>query len=156
MSRHCFSIAVLAIFLVILAAPGVGIAKDGPSGNQALAADTLQGFQYQAARIRAEMAPNRRYAELSESDLQAVERALNEIHYMLERAESLAAMNPAQKTKLASLQERVNAILTENAKEELVCERVKLTGSNRYEQVCMTAHERKRRQEQARDKFNRR
>lgn len=164
MSKHHFGAILLAMVLALAAIPGSVIAAGSASTTQALSAQTLQKFQREAARIRAEMAPGKRHAGLDESEMQTIERTLNELQYLFESAGSVDAMNPPQKTKLASLQERVNAILsasvdtdaTANPTEELVCERIKAAGSNRYQRICMTAHERERRQEEARDRLNRR
>ena len=156
MSRPVFLAGLLASLLVFVAAPGTSMAASAPSTTQAVTADTLEDFQQQAARIRAEMAPGKRYADLSKRDVRTVERTLDEIHVLLERSESVAAMNEEQKTNLFSLQERANAILTANAQDEMVCEWVKKTGSNRRQRVCITAYERDRMREDANHGFTRR
>ena len=157
MYRYFLGAALRAVTLVFIVAPATSMAARAPSSTEAVTADTLEDFQYQAARIRAEMAPGKRYAELSDSDLQTVERTLNEIHALLERSGAVTAMNEEQKTNLFNLQERANVILTEaNAHNELICEWTRLTGSNRRQRVCITAYERERMRDQSRDGFTRR
>lgn len=156
MSRPALVATLLACLLAFVAAPSISMAARAPSSTQAVTAETLEDFQHQAARVRAEMAAGKRYADLSKRDLRTVERTLDEIHVLLERSESVAAMNEEQKTNLINLQERANAILTANAQEELICEWVKKTGSNRRQRVCITAHERDRMREEANRGFSRR
>lgn len=146
----------LTLAFAVLVVPSQAMAAATSSGTQTVTADTLEDFEHQAARIRAEMAPGKRYAELSARELQTIERTLDEIHALLEHTETVSAMNPEQVTSLANLQERANAILTANAKEELICEWVKKTGSNRRQRVCISAYDRDLMREQSRDGFNRR
>ena len=164
MSRRNFAAALLAIVMALFAAPGASVAADPAASPQVLSAQSLRKFQREAAGIRADMAPGKRYAGLDESAMQDVERALNEIQYLLESAGSMDAMNMAQQTKLANLVDRVNTTLAESVgpvaaaspDEELICERIRVAGSNRYQRICMTAEEREWRQKEAQDRFNRR
>lgn len=153
MSKRYLTTLLLTVLVAAFLAPAAAMAAPASSMTPAVSADTLGDFEQQASRIRAEMAPGKRYADLSRRDTKTVERTLDEIHALLERTETVSAMNEEQKTQLITLQERANAILTADAGNELVCEWVKKTGSNRRERVCMTAHERDLIRGQSRDGF---
>lgn len=92
------------------------------------------------------------YRAISDDDRAAVHQALARIRTNVGDASSVDALSPAMRTAVFNDQEVVNTILTRaRADSRLVCERVRLTGSNRREQVCLTVAERRELRDNSKD-----
>ncbi len=63
---------------------------------------------------------------------------------ILRDKESIAALNGLQQVQLANSLESIDALMTKAEDDRKVCERVKVIGSNRPQNVCMTVGMRKR------------
>jgi hypothetical protein len=106
------------------------------------------GFAQQKARIEAELADGKTYAEISAQDQATVRESLARIADTLETAGSMEALSGADKVEVFNDQEVVNTILTQAAYDSRqVCERIESTGSHRKTTVCTTVAERNRRRE---------
>lgn len=130
--------------LVALAACGtVGTATAKSLGQHwKFNADTPAAFEEQAAKVRDEMKPSGQYAGITTSDRHAVEVDLDKISELLKRKGSASALSEGEQVELANAQERVNAVLTRNDGDRLVCTYERRSGSNFKYKNCMTVSDR--------------
>jgi hypothetical protein len=85
-----------------------------------------------------------RYSELEDQDRIAVRDALGRIRANVGQSHTVDGLAPDIRTAVFNDQEVVNTIMSRaHADSRMVCERVRLTGSNRREQVCMTVAQRR-------------
>lgn len=143
----------LALVFAALTMPSVGMAARMPPSPQIVTAQTLEDFEYQAARIRAEMLPGKRYADLKQRELNYVNELLQRIHGVLQTHGPVPRMAQEQRIGLLNLQERVNAVLTGNEANRMLCEWTRVAGSQRRQQICMTSAERERIRARDREMF---
>ena len=153
MNMHRNAALGMILAFAALLVPNIGTAARMPASAQIVTAQTLEDFEYQAARIRAEMLPGKRYADLKRRDLNYVNELLDRIHVVLEAHGPVARMAQEQQIELLNLQERVNAVLTGNESERLLCEWTRVAGSQRRQQICMTSAERERIRARDREMF---
>ena len=138
-----------AILVGILALPpGVGAAQQK---SWQFAVDTPEEFSVAAAALRLEMEPEGRYAEASAADRAAVERDLALMQRLIESRGTAGQLPERQQVELANAQERVNAILTRNDGDRMVCTYERRTGSNFKEKICATARARDHARKDARE-----
>lgn len=105
-------------------------------------------FAAQRAKVEADLADGKTYAEISAGDRSKVRESLDRIAAALEGVPSVDALNEDAKARVFNDQELVNQILTAaEADSRLVCERSTPTGSNRKITTCQTVAERARRRE---------
>ena len=109
--------------------------------EKAVVADTAEKFTALADTIRGQMAPGKRYEFLGKSDRLTVDQSLDNMAAMLQKAGSVDAMRPEEKTQLFNEQEKVNGILARNADDRLVCTHVAPVGSHLPVTQCRTARE---------------
>lgn len=121
--------------------------------EKAVKADTPEKFAVLVEAIRHEMAPGKRYEFLNNYNRDMVNKSLDRMADMLERAGSVEAMSQEDKTKLFSIQEEVNGVLAKNADTRLVCTHIAPTGSNIPMTQCKTVRELANRREAARRKI---
>lgn len=143
----------LILALAALLVPNIGTAARMPPAAQTVTAQTLEDFEYQAARIRAEMLPGKRYADLKRRDLNYVNELLHRIHVLLQTHGPVARMAQEQQIDLLNLQERANAVLTGDESNRLLCEWTRVAGSQRRQQICLTSAERERIRARDREMF---
>ncbi len=101
------------------------------------------------------MRPNGQYGNIGVSDRNAVEADLNRIAELLARKGSASALSDGEQVDLANAQERINAVLTRNDGDRLVCTYERRSGSNFKYKNCMTASQRERTRQQSMDGMDR-
>lgn len=142
--RHRFTAPLLALACAVLLPTIVHAAKQ-KSWN--FAVDSPAEFEAQAAEIRQEMGTDGQYGAISVNDRKAVEADLERIEAILTSKDSMDRLNDQQKIDIVNAQERINAVLTKNDGNRLICTMEQRTGTKFKEKVCVTAKQR----EQIRD-----
>ena len=110
----------------------------------ALAADTKDKFDDQAAAIRQQMKPGGYWEFVSGTERTTVERRLDEISQMLATAHTAGELQAKEKAQVLTAQEEINAILSKKDGRRLICKSVSPTGSHRKQTECQTFAERER------------
>ncbi len=103
-----------------------------------LVAQTLAGFDQEAAAIRAGMQPGGRYEFLKADDKSKVEARLTSMQSLLQKHASQADLSSADKIALVNAEEEVNSILKHNDSNRLVCESRAPVGSHLPVKTCRT------------------
>ena len=101
-------------------------------------------------QIDQEMAPGGLYSTTTPEDQIKVRKSLGRMAEVLEGHNTIAELEEDQKIELINLQSEVNALLTGNVKEQLVCTRREIPGSKIPQSVCETKGEATVRTEAAR------
>lgn len=139
----------------------LGLATCGAFAGTAFASEpwkvavTSEAFEGQAAAVRAEMAPNGRYDNLTATDRAAVETDLERIGALLRSKESGKALADRDLLELANAQERVKAILARNDGDRLICTMEPRTGTKFKDKVCQTARQREEIRRKSQEGFQR-
>lgn len=127
---------------------GLGGATGSPLPVQL---DVKQSVAEQLAQVEAAI-NSEDYSELAADDRAALRDALGRIRNNVPASGSVEQLSPDLRTAVFNDQELVNMIMTRaHADSRMVCERVRTTGSNRREQVCMTLGQRRQMREESRD-----
>jgi hypothetical protein len=84
------------------------------------------------------------YKELSAHEKQRILDEQQVLYRALEGKDSIDALNGPQKIQIANALESIAALVSRAEDDRKVCERVKVLGSNRPQNVCMTVGERRR------------
>lgn len=137
----------VAFFLVVSSL----VAAKQPD-KKAVVADTPEKFGLLVTAIQQEMAPGKRYEFLNSRNRQVVNHSLDQMAAMLNVSGSVDAMSQEDKTRLFSIQEEVNGILTKNADDRVVCTHSPPTGSHIPMTECKTVRELEQRRNAARMK----
>ena len=103
-----------------------------------LVAETLNGFNAEAAKIHEQMQPGGTYALIKSADKARVEKRLGEMHQILQNHVSENELPQADKLALVNAQEEVNGILRHNDSNRLVCESRAPVGSHIPVTKCRT------------------
>jgi len=130
------------VFCGLLAIPAVGSASSAKGAPWKFAADTPVEFEAQAAEVRKEMGTDGKYGAISVADRTAVEGDLDKIKALLESRGSAGKLEDREQVDLVNAQERINAVLTRNDGNRLVCVLETRSGTHFKEKVCQTARER--------------
>ena len=101
-------------------------------------ADTRDKFEQLVVLVKQEMGSEGRYRFVSPSDRIVVERRFDDMRVVFSKNDSIIAMDLDQKTALYNAQEKINAILTQNDTNRIVCQNKKIIGSNIPRRTCMT------------------
>lgn len=117
----------------------------------ALAADTKEKFEDQAAAIRQQMKPGGHWEFVNGAERTTVERRLDEITQVLGAAPSAGELPKEQKAQVLAAQEEVNAILSKKDGRRLICKSVSPTGSHRKQMECQTYAQRERERRDTQD-----
>lgn len=144
----------LALVLVACGFAGAAVAKRGESA-WIFKADTPAAFEEQAAKVREGMRGSGPYANISASDRHALEVDLDKIGELLRRKGSASALSDGEQVDLVNAQERVNAILTHNDGDRLICTYERRSGSNFKYKTCLTASQRDRTRQQSQEGMDR-
>lgn len=120
--------------------------------KKAVVADTPEKFDLLVTAIQQEMEPGKRYEFLNSRNRQVVNHSLDQMAAMLNVSGSVDAMSQEDKTRLFSIQEEVNGILTKNADDRVVCTHSPPTGSHIPMTECKTVRELEQRRKAARIK----
>ncbi|MEZ5461345.1 hypothetical protein [Dokdonella sp.] len=109
--------------------------------EDAVVSSTYEAFVPLVEKIRGEMATGERYEFLSNADRDTVNAILDEMSGMLEKSGSVAAMQPEERARMMTDQEKVNGILARNADDRLICTHVAPVGSHIPKTKCLTARQ---------------
>lgn len=130
-------LAVLVIGLAAAASTHAAI-NSGIDGKKPVQVDVKLSINEQLALVETAIGTEH-YSEIGEADRMAVRDALGRIRAHVGGNPSADGLSPDIRTAVFNDQELVNNIMTRaHADSRMVCERVRLTGSNRREQACMT------------------
>lgn len=88
------------------------------------------------------------YKDLSVSEKQAILDQQQVVYRVLDGKDSIDLLDEPQKVKVANALESINALVNQAEDNRKVCERVKVIGSNRPQNVCMTVAQRRRLREE--------
>jgi hypothetical protein len=100
--------------------------------------------------IEQEMAPGGHFAQVPPADQQTVRETLARMTHLLAGHASVAELSEDQKIALLNDQERINALLTGNDQDQLLCQRRPLPGTHLPQNVCETRWDEVRRREASR------
>jgi hypothetical protein len=98
-------------------------------------------FAEQAKQVREDMKPKGAYGGIDLRDREAVEENLDIIEKLLQK-QAAGPLPDADQVRLANAQEKVNAVLTSNEGNRLICTFERRSGTNFKEKICYTARER--------------
>jgi hypothetical protein len=89
------------------------------------------------------------FKDISEPDRQALIQKQNQLITLIEGKSTLGELARDDQTTAINTLEWIKAAITRAEDERLVCERVKLVGSNRPSRICKTVAERRQEREEA-------
>lgn len=154
-ARHAGILAVTKIYFAIAlgscAVSSVFADPIGSANPKPVVAETLAGFEQQAAEVRQGMQPGGVYGYIEAADRTRVEQRLDSMQQLLERHRGDATLPQNDKIALLNTQEELNAILLKNDNNRLECERGAHTGSRIHVTTCRTHGEVVRRERADRD-----
>lgn len=127
----------IAFALLAFLAPTFALAADPLPSTAADAAE----FRTQAEQVRASMKAGGQYAEVPAQKQKRVDEQLVHLQAIYDKRGGKPATQ-RQETEIINVTSEINALLTGNEDERVVCEQVKKTGSNRHERVCQTVAQR--------------
>ena len=122
----------------VFALPTLGHAKDQ---DWKVVTDTPQAFEAQAAHVRAEMGPHGKYGGIGLNEHKAVDTDLDKIDALLHKRGLASKLNDSDQVDLMNAQERINAVLTRNDGNRLICTMEARTGTYFKQKVCRTQAE---------------
>lgn len=134
--------AALLTLAIAAAVSGANPAHASTREAPAIRVTTLEDFNGQSERVRRDMQPNGRYGGISAKDRQTVETHLDRIRTLLTERGSSAALRDAEQAEIINAQGEINALLTRNDGERLVCTLERRTGSKMLQKNCMTVADR--------------
>lgn len=105
-------------------------------------ADTPEAFKAQAAEVRKQMGTDGKYGAIDVADRTAVDADLDKIEALLARKGSATKLSDNEQVDLMNAQERINALLTKNDGNRLICTMEARSGTHFKQKVCQTARER--------------
>lgn len=105
-------------------------------------AKTTEQFREQAATLRSEM-DNGKYSDLSNSDKRTIDQRLDELDAFYVRHDTGAKGSKKDWAPAVNAGSEINALLTGNQDDKMVCTQVKRVGSNRSTKTCMTVADRR-------------
>lgn len=130
-------ISIFAVGLMMAAATAV--AKKPV--EQIIVIDTPENFTVLVEKIRAEMAPGKRFEFLSARNREIVDHSFEIIASTLAAEGSVEAMDKVEKMRITNELEKVNALLAQNADDRLVCNYENPIGSHIPVKKCYTARQ---------------
>lgn len=122
----------------VFALPLLGQAKNA---DWKVVTDSPQAFAKQAAEVRKEMGPRGEYGGISGNERTAVNEDLDTIAALLKKRGSASQLNDSEQVDLMNAQERINAVLTRNEGNRLICTMESRLGTNFKQKVCRTQAE---------------
>jgi hypothetical protein len=131
--------------LLLAGAPGIAGAAE-----KYLSSNDLQSFDAQSKELVAEMAKGGRFQSVTASEQARVNELLGVIRGVLSKSPDVNSLRDNDKVLVLNSQEEINAILTGNDGDRLICNMEEPTGSHRKKQVCITKSEKDRQLELAR------
>ena len=147
--------SILAVSLVFAGVTGAHAATDSKEAFP-LNAESTEQFRQQAATLRSDMDKGK-YSELASADKKAIDKRLDELDALYVKRSTGAKIKDADAIALVNASSEINSLLAGNSDDKLICEQVKMVGSNRSTKVCMTAADRdvRRREDQKEMRDNR-
>ena len=127
-----FAVACLLLFTAAVQA------SDDQVIEKPLIAQTLDGFQKEAAGIREAMQPGGRYEFVKADDRKKIDARLGSMEALLQKHAGQNDLNTSDKIALVNAQEEVNAILKQSDSNRLVCESRAPIGSHLPVKTCRT------------------
>lgn len=125
-----------------LALPLVCNASDAKGKSWRFAANTPEAFADQAEKVRDDMGPEGRYREVSTEERAVVEAELVKIEGLIRYRGAADKLDDADMVELMNAQEHINAVLTKNYDDQLICTLVQRTGTWFKVKTCATEFER--------------
>ncbi|TXI50640.1 MAG: hypothetical protein E6Q50_04935 [Lysobacter sp.] len=89
------------------------------------------------------------YAHLTDDEKQTILSKQSMVYSLIEGRTTFDGMREDEKVRLVNAVEEVRALVAKAEDSRMVCERVKVIGSNRPQNKCMTVAERRRLRERA-------
>jgi hypothetical protein len=132
--------------LLLSAAPGVA----GAASDKYLSSTDLQSFDAQSSKLVVEMAKGGRFQSITAEEQGRVNELLGLIRGVLIKSPDVKSLRDSDKVLVFNSQEEINAILTGNDGDRLICSFEEPTGSHRKKKICVTKAEKDRQQEMAR------
>lgn len=127
---------ILAVALSLL----VAFSAQAAEKKWEFAIDSAAEFEAQAVEIRNEMRDGR-YSHLTERDRAAVDSNLNRVTRLLNKRDELSQLSNRDQVELVNAQERINAVLTENDPDRIVCKLEAKVGTRMKTKNCLTVRE---------------
>lgn len=115
-----------------------------------LSATSSDEFRKQAQDLRGQMGAGGKYASLSQADQSRVGKQLDRLQEIYDKRAAGGTVNNNDQVSLVNASEEINAVLSGNVDDKLVCEQVRKLGSNRTQKVCLTVAQRKAQQDESR------
>ena len=115
-----------------------------------LDATSAAEFRKQADELRRGMAQGGKYDKLSSEEQVRVGKQLDVLQGLYDKHQMRAKFGRKDELALINASEEINAVLSGNEDDRLICEQVRTIGSNRAQKVCMTVAERRARGDAAR------
>lgn len=138
-----FCRSILAISLALAGSSAAYAATDAKEPFP-LSAESTEEFREQATALRGEMDKGE-YDKLSNVDKRTINERLDQLDALYVKRGAGAKLDNNEAVTLINASSEINAVLRGNNSEKLVCERVKLVGSNRSNKVCMSVADREER-----------
>lgn len=132
-----------SIFAISLALSGISGAHAASNSKEAfpLNAESTPQFREQAATLRSDMDQGK-YSDLSRGDKKTINKRLDELDALYVKRGTGAKIKDADAIALVNASSEINSLLAGRSEDKLICEQVKMVGSNRSTKVCMTAADR--------------
>jgi hypothetical protein len=101
-------------------------------------ADNKDDFTTVVAAVHQQMQPGGHYEFTSKKDREAIDTQFSGMQSLFDKYGTVAQMDQPSKVQLFNEQEAVNALLTHNDSNRLVCEHIAPLGSNIPKTICRT------------------
>ena len=131
----------LLVSVLFVAMSPVALHASAPAAF-ALDATSAEDFRQQAQALRTEMAAGGKYAKLSPSDQARVGKQLDRLQGIYDKRADGGSMSNLDQVALVNASEEINAVLSGDEDQKMVCEQVRKLGSNRTEKICLTVAQR--------------
>lgn len=130
-----FQLLVVSLFAV--AAQCAMAAKTEPP----IQAKSKADFEKAVAQVRAEMAPNGRYATLTDGERKKVDDGIGNMSQLFDKTPNVDNMSDTDKRAMFNTQEVVNAALLKRDGDRLVCTKETRSGSHFPTTTCRSVRE---------------
>ncbi len=135
--------SILAVSLALTGITSTHAATDSKEPFP-LNAETTAQFRDQTSTLRSEMDKGK-YSDLSRRDKKAIDKRLDELDALYVKRSTGAKIKDADAIALVNASSEINSLLAGRSEDKLICEQVKMVGSNRSTKVCVTAADRESR-----------
>lgn len=143
---------IAAVLALVICPAGVTVAAEG---EQVVVNTDARAIVAQQHEIREKaLAGVGRYGDLDERDRRRLLSEQDKVLRMLEGKERSTELSEIDQMNLFNALESIWAIVNQAEDERIVCERVRRTGTNRAQRVCMTVAQRRENAERSRRSFD--